>query len=141
MTAATAFRPPERRRARASGDWRLRGPAQHARLSTPWTSVQQIMIIVYVECGYVRPSPSPHDRLARSDDLAVQVQQDRDVFLVHPAHAAFGADTPGAAAAWAGRQSGVDEPHLVIGGAGFLIGRVVRHEREIELGARVCGQS
>ena len=80
------------------------------------------------------------DRSVRGDYLAVHVQKDRDVFPVHAAHAAFGADAPGAGPARAGRQGGVDEPHLIAGGARFLIGRVIGHEREVELGARIGGQ-
>jgi hypothetical protein len=39
------------------------------------------------------------------------------------------------------RPGSVDEPQLIAGGARFLIGRVIRHEREVELGARAGGQS
>src|ERR1700685_1681917 len=60
--------------------------------------------------GTSRPS-------AGGDDLAVQVQQARNLFAARTAHAAFGADAPGATAARAGRQGSVDETHLITGGA------------------------
>src|SRR5215475_11472418 len=78
--------------------------------------------------------------LTGSDDLAVQVQQARDLLPAGAAHSALGADAPGAAADRAGRLRGVDEPHLFTGGAWGLIGWVIRHEREVDLGVRVRRQ-
>jgi hypothetical protein len=66
--------------------------------------------------------PEVHDRSARSDSLAVQVEQPWNLC---PAHAAFRADAPGVAVARAGRQGSVDEAHLIIGGARCLIRRVI----------------
>ena len=78
--------------------------------------------------------------LLSREDLAVQVDQREDLVPAHPAHPAFGADAPVPAAARAGRQGGIDEPHLISGRTRRLLGRVIGHEREVELGARIGGQ-
>jgi hypothetical protein len=70
----------------------------------------------------------------------VQIQQDRDLVAARAAHPAFGAHAPGTRTARAGRQRSIDQPRLLLAGARLLLGRVIRHEREVELGVGPRGQ-
>jgi len=70
----------------------------------------------------------------------MQVKERGDLVPAHPAHPAFGADAPVPATARAGRQGRVDELHLIAARTLCLLGRVIGHQREIQLGARIRSQ-
>ena len=59
----------------------------------------------------------------------MRVEHRQHVLALDPAHAALGADAPLAPA-----EVVVDDPHLLGGRVIGLLGRVIGHEREVQLG-------